>query len=98
MMVADTFWRRLRGIHAVPRRWGVLIPGRSVHGLFTATRLWAVGLDRDLQVVGVRVLRPGTLAVFREAAAVLELRSERIPPGPGWRLSWKGGVSPWPGS
>ena len=97
-MVADTFWRRLRGIHAVPRRWGVLIPGRSVHGLFTATRLWAVGLDRDLQVVGVRVLRPGALVVFREAASVLELRVERMPPGRGWRLSWKGGVSPWPGS
>ena len=98
MMVADTFWRRLRGIHAVPRRWGVLIPGRSVHGLFTATRLWAVGLDRALRVVGVRGLRPGGLVVFREAAAVLELRGDRIPPHVGWRLSWKGGVSLWPGS
>ena len=98
MMVADTFLRRLRGIHSVPRQWGVLIPGRSVHGFFLARRLWAVGLDRALQVVGVRGLRPGGLVVFRKAAAVLELRGDRIPPQVGWRLSWKGGVSLWPDS
>ncbi len=93
-MVADTFWRRLGGIHAVPRPWGVLIPGRSVHGIFLTGRLWAVGLDRALRVVGVRGLRPGGLVLFREADAVLELRSDRVP---GWELSWKGGVSSWPG-
>lgn len=96
MMVADRFRRRLVGIHGVPRRWGVLIPGRSVHGMFIARRLWAVGLDRTLRVVGVRVLGPGGLAVFRDGEAVLELRSERTPPRPGWVLAWKGGVSPWP--
>lgn len=98
MMVADTFWRRLGGIHTVPRPCGVLIPGRSVHGLLISGKLWAVGLDRALRVVGVRRLRPGGLVVFREAAAVLELRYHRTPPRPGRRLSWKGGVSLWPGS
>ena len=96
--VADSFWRRLAGIHGVPRGWGVLIPGRSVHGFSLVAGLWAVGLDKTLRVVGVRSLRPGGLVVFREATAVLELRSDRAPPHVGWRLSWKGGVSPWPGS
>ena len=82
----------------VPRTWGVLIPGRSVHGIFMAGRLWAVGLDRALRVVGVRVLRPGGLLVFGEADAVLELRADRVPPQRGWNLSWKGDVSLWPGS
>ena len=96
--MADNFLKRLTGIHRAPRGWGVLIPGRSVHGMFIVAKLWAVGLDRALMVVGVRGLRPGGLVVFREAAAVLELRSDRIPPHVGWKLSWKGGVSPWPGS
>ena len=68
----------------VPRPWGVLIPGRSVHGMFMAARLWAVGLDR-------------ALLVFGEADAVLELRADRVPPQRGWSLSWKGGVVLWPG-
>lgn len=96
--MADSFWRRLAGIHGVPRGWGVLIPGRSVHGFSIVAGLWAVGLDKTLRVVVVRSLRPGGLVVFREATAVLELRSDRAPPHVGWRLSWKGDVSPWPGS
>ncbi len=97
MKVADSFRRRLVGIHGVPHRWGVLIPGSSVHGMFIARRLWAVGLDRTLQVMGIRTLRPGGLVVFREGAAVLELRRYRTPPRPGWVLRWKGG-SGWPES
>ena len=96
--MADPFWRRLVGIHGVPPLWGVLIPGGSVHGMFIARRLWVVGLDKALRVVGVRCLRPGGLVVFREADAVLELRADRVPPQPDWELSWKGGASLWPGS
>ncbi len=66
-MLADTFGKRLVGIHGAPRSWGVLIPGRYVHGMFIVRRLWTVGLDRGLRVLRVR------------------------------RLSWKGGVSLWPG-
>ncbi len=95
--VADGFANRLVGIHGAPRRWGVLIPGRSVHGMFIIRRLWAVGLDQTLRVVGVRILAPGGLAVFRAAQAVLELRADRTPPLSGWVLAWKGGRSPWPG-
>ena len=98
MKVADGFWKRLVGIHGVPDRWGVLIPGRSVHGLFIATRLWAVGLDSSLRVVGVRRLVPGGMAVFREAEGVLELDYDRVPPQPGRVLAWKEGLSPWPAS
>lgn len=96
MKVADSFGGRLAGIHGVPDRWGVLIPGRSVHGFFIVRRLWAVGLDRTLRVVGVRLLRPGGLAVFRNGASVLELRGERTPPSSGWVLGWKGERPLWP--
>ena len=98
LQVADGFGRRLVGIHGVPKGWGVLIPRRSVHGMFIVKRLWAVGLDQTLRVVGVRTLGPGGMAVFRAAKAVLELRFERTPPRLGWKLSWKQGGSPWPGS
>ncbi len=94
MKVADSFGKRLLGIYGVPRRWGVLIPGRSVHGLFIIRKLWAVGLDKTLRVVGVRMLLPGGVAVFPSAEAVLELRSERTPPLLGWVLTWEGGSSP----
>lgn len=97
VQVAEGFWERLLGIHGAPPGSGVLIPGRSVHGMFIIRRLWAVGLDRTLRVVGVRMLRPGGLAVFWDGAAVLELRSHHPPPHPGWTLSWKGGRSLWPG-
>lgn len=98
MMVAEGFLRRLAGIHAVPPGWGVLIPGRSVHGMVIARNLWAVGLDATLQVVGVRLLRPARIAVFREATAILELRDDRVPPSRGWVLGWKDGVRAWPAS
>ncbi len=96
MTVADSFWKRLVGIHGVPRRWGVLIPGRSVHGMFIVAKLWAVGLDGALRVVGVRSLGPGGMAVFADAEAVLELRHGRVPPQAGWVLAWKDGLEPWP--
>ena len=98
MMVAEGFLKRLAGIHGAPRGWGVLIPGRSVHGLVIVRRLWAVGLDVTLQVVGVRLLRPGGIAAFGDARAILELPADRIPPSPGWVLGWKDGVGAWPGS
>lgn len=98
VMVAEGFWGRLAGIHGVPPGWGVLIPGRSVHGMIIARKLWAVGLDITLQVVGVRLLRPAGLAVFGDATAVLELRADRVPPSTGWVLGWKDGVRPWPES
>jgi hypothetical protein len=96
VMVAGSFLRRLAGIHGVPKGWGVLIPGRSVHGMVIVRNLWAVGLDRTLEVVGVHLLRPAGLATFRGAAAVLELRHDRDPPRPGWVLDWKDDVVPWP--
>lgn len=92
--LADSFGKRLLGIYGVPRRWGVLIPGRSVHGFFIIRSLWAVGLDGTRRVVGVRTLRPGGLAVFRGASSVLELPRERTPPPPGRVLAWQGGRSP----
>ncbi|MCQ3804299.1 MAG: hypothetical protein OXC98_01050 [bacterium] len=94
--VADSFWKRLAGIHGVPGQWGVLIPGRSVHGMFILARLWAVGLDGTLRVVGVRSLGPGGMVVFGDADAVLELRHSRVPPRVGWVLAWKDGLAPWP--
>ena len=96
--VADSFGGRLVGIHGAPPGWGVLIAGRSVHGMFILRRLWAVGLDKTLRVVGVRTLRPGGLAFFTNAAAVLELLRHRTPPQQGWVLRWTGEGGRWPGS
>ncbi len=96
-MLADTFGKRLVGIHGAPRSWGVLIPGRSVHGMFIVGRLWTVGLDRGLRVLGVRRRTPGVLVVFEGADAVLEFRGDRVPFRAGWELTWKGGVPLWPG-
>lgn len=94
--MADSFWKRLAGIHGVPRGQAVLIPGRSVHGMFIVARLLAVGIDRTLRVVGVRYLRPGGVVTFRKAEAVLEFPDDRVPPMLGWVLVWKDGSSPWP--
>lgn len=98
MLVADSFGRRLVGIHGAPRGWGVIIPGRCVHGMFIVAKLWAVGLDKTMQVLGVRRLGPGGMVFFRDAQAVLELRYDRVPPQPGWVLAWKDGMSSWPAS
>lgn len=80
--VARTFRERARGL--VGRGGGLLLPGRSVHGIGMRRPVWAVGLDGAGMVVAVALLRPGRVVTFpRPVVAVLELPASAVPPRPG---------------
>lgn len=75
--LADTPWRRLRGLlgRELPADAGLLIrPSSSVHMFFMRYAIDAVFLDRQGRVLRVAAgLRPWRLASRRGARAVLEL-------------------------
>lgn len=74
---------RLWGLRHGPTRAGLLLAGRSVHGVGMARPLKVVFIDGDGRVVGVAALRPGGVAVHRRARFVAELpwRCPAPPPG-----------------
>ncbi len=83
--VARRFLDRLRGL--LGRRGGLLLAGRSVHGVGMRRSLWAVGLSADGTVVAVSRLAPWRVVSFRRpVVAVLELPLDVDPPRLGERL------------
>ncbi len=76
--LADTFWRRFRGLmgrERLPPGEGMLFrPGGSIHMFFMRFPIDAVFCDRDLCVIGVEAgLRPWRLAGRRGAKVTIEL-------------------------
>ncbi len=76
--LADTPWRRLRGLLGRsglgPEEGLLLRPAGSIHTFFMRFPIDAVFCDRDLVVLGVeRELRPWRVAARRGARAVVEL-------------------------
>ncbi|MCW3041209.1 MAG: hypothetical protein JWM31_3114 [Solirubrobacterales bacterium] len=75
--LADTPWRRLRGLlgRELPADEGLLIrPSSSVHMFFMGFAIDAVFLDREQRVVRIAAgLAPWRMASCRGARAVLEL-------------------------
>lgn len=83
--VARRFPDRLRGLRG--RGGGLLLAGRSVHGIGMRRPLWAVGLTAGGTVVAVTRLAPWRVVSFRRpVVAVLELPVDADPPLPGERL------------
>ncbi len=81
VLVAESFWQRLRGLIARPPDTAILIPGRSVHGIGMTRPCRVVALDRRYRVLAVRVLRPGRVVSVPGTSRILEL-PESIPPPP----------------
>ncbi|HEY5685734.1 MAG TPA: hypothetical protein VIY70_10215 [Acidimicrobiia bacterium] len=73
VLVAETFWERLRGLIARPPDTAMLVPGRSVHGFGMRRSCQVVALDGDGVVVSSSILRPGTLVRVPAARWMLEL-------------------------
>lgn len=70
---AISFWSRWRGVRGAPLGVGVLISGRSVHGVGLKQSLLVIALDRQDRVLLVGPLNPGRLVSCRGAAWMLEL-------------------------
>lgn len=86
VLATRTFAERWRGLRRRPAGTGLLLRGRSVHGMGMGGSLWAVGLDAGGAVVGVRRLDPGRVVWLAGATWVLELPIERRPPPVGLTL------------
>lgn len=90
--VADTFWRRFRGLQwrpALPAGHGLLlVPCRSIHTACMRFAIDAVWLDRAATVLAVeQEIRPWSIRSAAPAAyAVLELPSATARLEPGDRL------------
>lgn len=93
VLVARTFRQRKKGLKPTAGGMGMLIRGRSVHGLGMREPLLAIGLDRERRVVGVRILRPRHLVFIRTARHIMELPIATLPPPRGVVLTWEGGGS-----
>lgn len=97
MIHADSFRVRWKGLR--PRAGGrrMIFRTSSVHGFGMREALWAVGLDANGVVVGVRQLNPGRIVWIGGARWIIELPIEEEPPRPGEsvapRLSVQAGFS-----
>lgn len=58
----------------MPPGSGLIIRGRSVHGVGLSAPLLVIGLDHNDRVVHVARLEPGRVVACRQAVAMLELR------------------------
>ena len=74
VVVADSFWKRFKGLIGRPDH-GLLLRGCSVHGLGMRHALEVVGLTDALEVIGVRHLKPMRVVTIRGATWLLELPS-----------------------
>src|SRR5262249_43787988 len=94
--LADTFWRRSRGLlgrkSLEPGEGLVLRPEWSVHTFFMRFAIAVVFVDKDQVVVKiVPSLKPWRTAICKEAHEVVELaagESERLGVRAGDRLAW----------
>ncbi len=78
---ARSFWARWRGIKRVPHNAGVLIMGRSVHGIGLRDPLLYVALGADGQVLRTGRLEANRFVAVRAATEILELPLGRpLPP------------------
>ena len=79
-MVADSWWRRFRGLAfrtRPPEGWALLFPRcRSVHTFGMRFPIDVVFVDeRGCPIHIERDVRPGRLVTYRSAAAVLETKA-----------------------
>ncbi len=81
VLLAETFWERLRGLLARPSDTAMLIPGSSVHGFGMRRSCRVIALDPGLGVLSTSILRPGRIVWQQGAAWMLEL-PVTVPPPP----------------
>lgn len=89
--MATTFHQRWRGLKAHPPDTSLLLQASSVHGFGMREPFVAVGIDDQLRVVGIKLVRPRRLAWFPRASFVLELPPDAEPPRPGMTLEMSRG-------
>jgi hypothetical protein len=73
-------FHRWRGLRSARVETSLLMKTRSVHGIGMPSAFVAVALDREMKVIGSRVVEPGTVAWFRRARFILELPPDMEPP------------------
>lgn len=83
---ADRFLERWRGLRPAALGRSMLLRGDSVHGFGMRHELVVAALDRDLEVIGVGLLRPRRLVWFPGAIWMLEMPPTTKPPLVGSRL------------
>ena len=88
---AGTFGERLRGLRSRPPGSAVLLKAKSVHGIGMRHPFVAVGLTSQLEVLGVKPVRPGRVVVFPGGTYILELPAGRGLPVPGTVLEMTDG-------
>lgn len=81
--VADTVWKRLRGLlgrSSLPQGEGMLFRGESsIHSAFMRFRFDAVFMDRELRVVGLAEdIPPWRVRAAKGTRNILELRAGEI--------------------
>jgi uncharacterized membrane protein (UPF0127 family) len=81
LVVAESFFERLRGVSLSAARQGILIQRSAVHTMGISYAIETVAVDREGRVVEVRTLNPNSFAWFRRAKYVLELPAgSPVPP------------------
>ena len=84
--LCDRFLDRLRGLLGRPSGRVVVIPGAAVHGIGMRRPLRVIGLGRDGEVVGHRLLRPWRAVRIRGARWMVEGPVDLPVPPSGTRL------------
>lgn len=76
LVLAESFFERLRGVTLSAARRGIVIQRSAVHTMGMSHAIETVAVDGEGRVVGVRTLNPNRFAWFRGAKYLVEL-----PPG-----------------
>lgn len=73
LVVAESFFERLRGVKLSTAVSGVVIRRSAVHTMGVSSAIETVAVDREGTVIGVRSLAPNRFAWFRGASYLVEL-------------------------
>ena len=87
VVIADTFYRRLRGVRIVPPRHALLLRAASVHGMGLSSPLTTVAFDRSGHVSAVGRLAPWRFWGRAGARMILEMDLEEPIPDFGERVA-----------
>lgn len=73
LVVAESFFERLRGMKLSTVVRGVVIRRSAVHTLGLSSAIEIVAVDREGRVIGARTLAPNRFAWLRGASYLIEL-------------------------
>lgn len=83
LVLAESFFERLRGVNLSAARRGIVIRRSAVHTMGMSHAIEAVAVDGEGRVVDVRTLDPNRFAWFRGANYLVELPAGSAVPSVG---------------